>query len=134
MGCIGPHGQPQPRFIPGLEGRKNKPVIIGRVGPVQPGIKGAHGGAQLQPDGFGQLQDRGGLRAQIQGAVKLEVQADIAGRIMPGDHLTDALIDRLKPVDQREMGARQGAAGQFRFQQGPQGGQFFDPVIGQGRG
>ena len=50
------------------------------------------------------------------------------------DGLPDRGVDALHPLDQRRMGAGQGAGGQFRLEQGADRGQFLDPFAGQLRG
>ena len=65
--------------------------------------------------------------------MKFQVGADIAHRILFHDHFTDAGIDGLQPLDQGQVGARQGTAGQLYLDQAAQRGQLFDSVIGQFR-
>ncbi|KKL82065.1 hypothetical protein LCGC14_1988470, partial [marine sediment metagenome] len=53
------------------------------------------------------------------------------GHLPGNDHLGDARVDRLHPVDQGQMRARQGAAGQLYLDQRAQSGQLLDPLGGQ---
>ena len=109
--------------------------MVRRLVPAQLGVKRAHGRAQLQPDGFRHRQHRRGLGAQVQRAVEFQVGADIGHRILFRHGLGIGGVDRLQPLDQREMRPRQGARGQFRFQQRADRRQFLDPVRRQlGRG
>ena len=102
--------------------------MVRRLVAAQLGVKRAHRRAQLQPDRFGHRQHRRGLGAQVQRAVKLQIGADIGHGILLGHGLGIGGIDGFQPFDQREMGARQGARGQFRLQQRADRRQFLDPV------
>ena len=94
-------------------------------------VERPHGRAKLQPDGFRHRQHRRSLRPEVKRAVKLQIAPDISDSVMTCDVLGYQPVDALQPVDQGDVGARQGAAGQFHFDQGAQGGQLFDPVIAQ---
>jgi hypothetical protein len=52
-----------------------------------------------------------------------------------GDHLGHGLVDGLEPVDQREVGAGEGAGGELGLEEGAQGGELLDAVVRErGRG
>ena len=71
---------------------------------------------------------------QTSETVKLQVRADIGHGIAFHRSLRIGHVDRLQPVDQRHVRARQRAARQFRLDQGAQGRKLFDTVVGQVRG
>ncbi len=83
-------------------------VLRGLV-PAKPRVKRTHRGAKLQPHRFRHRQHRRGLCAQIERAVELKVGPDVGYRILLRHGFGIGGIDRLEPLDQREMRPRQRA-------------------------
>ena len=106
-----------------------------RLGAPQPAVERPHRRPQLQPDGFRHRQHRRRLGAQVEGAVELEVGADVTHRIAVRDHIGNCQVDTVQPLDQRDMRPRQRPAGQLHLDQRAQRRQLLDAVVRQlGRG
>ncbi|MPL74176.1 hypothetical protein SDC9_19986 [bioreactor metagenome] len=129
LGHVGAHRKAQPGLVARPQCGEDQPVVARRLVALDPAVKRAHGGAELQPDGLDHRQHRRCLRAQIEGAVELEIGADVGDGIVLGDRLGIRGVDRAEPVDQREVGARQGAGGKFRLDQRAQRGKLLDALV-----
>ena len=73
------------------------------------------------------------LVESVKGAMEFEIALDVVDRVALADRLGNGSVDRLQPVDQREVRTGQRTAGQFGLNKCAQRSQFLDSVVRQFR-